>query len=104
VGITPTELVHLRQGTHNNINEQALKIVVLSRKNSLFYKTAHGAQVGDVFMSLIHTAELNGVNVFEYLVAVLRHAEQSAACPADWMPWTYQATLARMTRGPDPPA
>ena len=88
----------------NNINEQALKIVVLYRKNSLFYKTANGAHVGDVFMSLIHTAELNQVNVFEYLVAVLRHRKQSAACPADWMPWNYQATLARMTRGPDPPA
>jgi len=88
----------------NNINEQALKIVVLCRKNSLFYKTANGAQVGDVFMSLIHSAELNGINVFEYLVALLRHREHSAACPADWMPWTYQATLARMTRGPDPPA
>lgn len=88
----------------NNINEQALKLVILSRKNSLFYKTAHGAQVGDVFMSLIHTAELNGVNVFEYLVAALRHRKQSAACPADWMPWTYQSTLARLARGPDPPA
>jgi transposase len=88
----------------NNVNEQALKLVVLYRKNSLFYKTANGAHVGDVFMSLIHTAELNGINVFEYLLAVLRHREQSAACPADWMPWTYQATLARITRGPDPPA
>jgi hypothetical protein len=55
-------------------------------------------------MSLIHTGELNGINVFEYLVAVLRHCEQSAACPADWMPWTYEATLARETGGPDPPA
>ena len=88
----------------NNVNEQALKLVVLYRKNSLFYKTANGAKVGDVFMSLIHTGELNGINVFEYLVAVLRHREQSAACPADWMPWTYQTTLARITGGPDPPA
>jgi transposase len=88
----------------NNINEQALKLVVLYRKNSLFYKTVNGAHVGDVFMSLIHTGELNGINVFEYLVAVLRHREQSAACPAHWMPWTYQATLARETCGPDPPA
>jgi hypothetical protein len=26
-----------------------------------------GAQVGDLFMSLIHTCELNGVNPFDYL-------------------------------------
>jgi len=88
----------------NNINEQALKLVVLFRKNSLFYKTVNGAHVGDIFMSLIHTAELNGINVFEYLVAVLRHREECAARPADWMPWTYQATLARLTGGPGPPA
>jgi transposase len=88
----------------NNINEQALKLVVLYRKNSLFYKTVNGAHVGDIFMSLIHTAELNGINVFEYLVAVLRHREECAARPADWMPWTYQATLARLTCGPGPPA
>jgi len=88
----------------NNINEQALKLVVLFRKNSLFYKTVNGAHVGDIFMSLIHTAELNGINVFEYLVAVLRHREECAARPGDWMPWTYQATLARLSCGPDPPA
>jgi transposase len=87
----------------NNINEQALKLVVLYRKNSLFFKTVNGAHVGDVFMSLIHTGELNKINVFEYLVAVLRHAAQSAVCPADWMPWTYEATLAHIARGPEPP-
>ena len=31
-----------------------------NRKNSLFYKTRKGAQMGDLFMSLIHTCELNG--------------------------------------------
>src|ERR1035441_9736562 len=37
VGITPTELVHLRQGTHNNTCERALKKAILHRKNALFY-------------------------------------------------------------------
>ncbi len=40
----------------NNICERALKKVILHRKNALFYKTLTGARVGDVFMSLIHTA------------------------------------------------
>jgi len=39
----------------------ALKNAILHRKNSLFYKTVYGAQVGDLYMSLIHTAELNRV-------------------------------------------
>jgi hypothetical protein len=28
------------------------------RENSLFYKNRNGAQMGDLFMSLIHTCEL----------------------------------------------
>jgi hypothetical protein len=39
----------------NNLCERALKRAVLHRKNALFYKTMNGAQVGDLFMSLIHT-------------------------------------------------
>jgi transposase len=44
-----------------------LKKSILHRKNSLFYKTRNGAQMGDLFMSLIHTCELNAVNPFDYL-------------------------------------
>ena len=39
----------------NNAAERILKKAILSRKNSYFYKTAKGAHVGDMFMSLIHT-------------------------------------------------
>ncbi|MHB1608116.1 MAG: hypothetical protein ACYCXX_05670 [Acidiferrobacter thiooxydans] len=54
-------------------------------------------------MSLIHTAELNHVAPFEYLVALQRHADAVAANPADWMPWNYQATLTPQQAGPAPP-
>jgi transposase len=40
----------------NNVCERALKRAILHRKNALFYRTLHGSQVGDLFMSLIHTA------------------------------------------------
>src|SRR5450432_814989 len=36
----------------NNIVERALKKAILHRKNSLFYKTRKGAQMGDLFMSV----------------------------------------------------
>jgi hypothetical protein len=42
-------------------------VATLHRKNSLFYKTLNGARVGDLFMSLIHTCELNGANPLDYL-------------------------------------
>ena len=70
-----------------------MKKAILHRKNALFYKTLNGARVGDVFMSLIHTAELNGVAPFEYLVALQRHHEDIARDPSAWLPWTYEATL-----------
>jgi transposase len=88
----------------NNVCERVLKKAILHRKNAYFYRTLEGARVGDIFMSLIHTAELNHIAPFDYLVALQRNAAAVAANPADWMPWNYQATLARSTAGPDPPA
>jgi transposase len=73
----------------NNVCERALKKAILHRKNSLFYKTQNGARVGDLFMSLIHTAELCGANPFDYLTQLQRHAAELAAAPAQWMPWNY---------------
>jgi hypothetical protein len=87
----------------NSICERALKKAILHRKNALFYKTLNGAHVGDLFMSLIHTAELNSVEPFEYLVALLRHHEDVAVNPANWMPWNYKDALGRLTQGPSPP-
>jgi transposase len=75
-----------------------------NRKNSLFYRTLKGAGVGDCFMSLIHTAELAGVNVFEYLVALLRHPQEVAAGPQKWLPWNFEETLAGLSTGIGPPA
>lgn len=77
----------------NNICERALKRAILHRKNALFYRTRHGARVGDMYMSLIHTCELNGANPFEYLTAIIEHADDLAAAPGCWMPWNYRATL-----------
>ena len=80
----------------NNLCERALKKAILHRKNALFYRTLAGAHVGDVFMSLIHTAELNDIAPFDYLVALQRHHEAVALDPSEWLPWTYAATLAEL--------
>jgi len=77
----------------NNICERALKVSIRHRRNSLFYKTERGAQVGDMFMSLIHTCRLNNVNAFKYLAAIQEYAQQVEDSPADWMPWNYQKIL-----------
>lgn len=87
----------------NNLCERALKKAILHRKNALFFKTTNGARVADLYMSLIHTCELNQTNPFDYLATLLRHHQAVARAPADWMPWNYQAALATLTAGPDPP-
>jgi transposase len=79
----------------NNIAERALKKSILHRKNSLFYKNRNGAKMGDLFMSLIHTCELNRVNPFDYLNELQRHAEELKQAPSEWLPWNYRETLAR---------
>jgi transposase len=78
----------------NSLCERALKKAILHRKNALFFKTLNGAHVGDLFMSLVHTCELEGVNPFAYLTALQRHAEAMAANPEAWLPWNYQDALA----------
>jgi hypothetical protein len=77
----------------NNICERALKKVILHRKNSLFYKSPNGAHVGDLFMSIIHTCQLNGVDPFGYLTELQKHAAKLSQTPQHWMPWNYRDTL-----------
>jgi transposase len=77
----------------NNVCERALKRAILHRKNAYFYKTQNGARVGDLFMSVIHTCDINDINPFDYLTQLQKHAEAAAACSADWMPWNYRQTL-----------
>jgi transposase len=74
----------------NNIAERMLKKAILHRKNALFYKTMNGARVGDLFMSLIHTCELNEVNPFDYMTELLQHTAELTVSPAEWMPWNYR--------------
>jgi hypothetical protein len=47
-------------------------------------------------MSLIHTCQLCGANSFDYLTELQRHAQELAANPAEWMPWNYRETMARL--------
>jgi transposase len=81
----------------NNVVERALKKAILNRRNALFYKTVNGARVGDLFMSLIHTCELNGANPFDYVTELQRHSADLSVRPQEWMPWNYRETLMRLT-------
>jgi transposase len=78
----------------NNTAERALKLIIRQRKNSLFYATPHSAYVASLLTSLIATCIQAGVNAMDYLVALQANRSAVFANPADWLPWTFQATLA----------
>ncbi len=77
----------------NNLCEQMLKQSILHRKNALFYKTEHGAYIGDLFMSLIHTCNLHEVNPFEYLTSLQHHSSELFQNPGKWLPWNFDETI-----------
>ena len=69
------------------------KKAILHRKNAYFFKTQRGAEVGDIYMSLIRTAELSGISPFNYLCALMLNTERVIARPHDWLPWNYHLVL-----------
>jgi hypothetical protein len=81
----------------NNITERALKLSIRHRRNSLFYKTERGAEVGDIFMTLIHTARAANVNSIDYLEVLLDNAASVEADPRAWLPWNYTMAIAAAT-------
>jgi hypothetical protein len=78
----------------NNVCERALKKAIQHRKNSLFYKSRNGARVGDIYMSLIYTCDLNQANALDYLNQLQLKASDVAEHPERWMPWNYRDNLA----------
>lgn len=74
----------------NNLMEQQIKLIVRNRKNASFFKTAVGADVGDVITSVIATAARAGANVFHYLNALQRNSHSVKASPELWLPWCYE--------------
>jgi hypothetical protein len=78
----------------NNEAERTLKQFILMRKNSLFFKTEHGAAVGDLLASLIQTCRLNGVNAWGYLVWIIRNKSDVWRNPHKYLPWNYKPAQA----------
>jgi hypothetical protein len=83
-----------------NIVEQALIIPVRYLAGSFAYKTQNGADVGDRHMSLIATANANGVEPVAYLTECLRNHEDLAKRPEHYLPWVYRDRLEELDRGP----
>jgi transposase len=85
----------------NNACERILKMAIRHRKNSLFYKTQRGADVGDLYMSLVHTCYSSGASPIDYLTQLQWNHERVRAAPGDWMPWNYRPRLVATESEPD---
>ena len=89
----------------NNRMEEKLKIVIRGRKTYHFYKTAVGAGVANVLISLIATAHTNNINIYDYLLALQQYKDMARQNPDLWLPWTYHLQIqiieTRNKDGPD---
>lgn len=77
----------------NNLVEQALKLIIRIRKNSMFHKSEHGAFVAAMLLSLIATCELAGKNPVHYLTELQKNKSSVFKQPNLWFPWNYEATI-----------
>lgn len=76
-----------------NVVEQMLIIPIRYLAGSFNYKTQDGADVGDRHMSLIATANANGIEPVAYLTECLTNHEDLAQRPEYYLPWVYRARL-----------
>ena len=76
----------------NNQTEQALKLIIRSRKNSMFYKSEKGAEVANILTSVVATCAQNNVNAFEYLVWIQQNRVALKANPELYLPWHFKSS------------
>lgn len=74
----------------SNLVEQTLIIPVRYLAGSFNFKTVNGSQVGDLSMTLVTTAQANGVEPVAYLTYCLEHHEDLARRPEHYLPWVYR--------------
>jgi len=88
----------------NNICEQAIKVAIRYRKNSLFFKTFYGANIGDAIMGVAHTASHASINTFDYFNALQEYESYVQETPEEWLPWNYEQTCASIDEMESPVA
>ena len=77
----------------NNQVENAIRPIVVGRKNWLFCDTPAGARTSVIVFTVLETAKANGINPQTYLNHLLdvlpeRFAENPKASVDDLMPWS----------------
>jgi len=76
-----------------NITERALKLVIQTRKSSMFYKTLRGAELASFIQTALYSAAQNDVNPYEYMLNVLKYKKHVIEAPSVWLPWNYHKAI-----------
>ncbi len=87
----------------NNRMEERLKQTIRVRKTSHFFKTPEGARVANIITSVIATADVSGINIFDYLLELQRNRVAVADNPKAWLPWNYAQTMKTNNSKQGPP-
>lgn len=74
----------------NNWAENALRIMAIYRKASLFFKTLNSAMVMSDLFGLVATCEANGINAFAYLNWIQVHWKAVQENPQAYLPWCFE--------------
>ena len=89
--------VHVEDGrieVDNNTAEQALRGVVMGRKNYLHFGSDSGGDRAAVIYSLVGTCKLTGVDPYAYLRHVLeRIANHPVNRVAELLPWVVSSQI-----------
>ena len=64
----------------NNLIERMQRLVSLLRRNSLFFGSHKGGETAAMYLSLVVSCRLNGINVMEYITDILNRC--ASWCPA----------------------
>ena len=75
----------------NNAAERRVKSYVIGRKNFLFHTSVDGAKASAIVYSMVETAKINDLNIYEYLRTLLLYMPDYKNEPEgieDMMPWS----------------
>lgn len=72
-----------------NYVERVIKAIIKIRRNSLFFNNAASAEYSGEILTLLKTAETNGVSMFEYIDYLITHKEEVMKNPKNYLPWLY---------------
>ncbi|MGX7015053.1 IS66 family transposase [Vagococcus silagei] len=76
----------------NNRSERQIKEIVMGRKNWLFSQSTEGATASGVILSIMKTAEANGLDVRKYLIYLFDETPNldvlSDEVLSEYLPWS----------------